>query len=111
MRPSVVQIVSDSGFGSGFIIGSDLIATCHHCVAGQRTVVVYFANGTSATCDAYAAANAQKDIVILRVRTDRRAEHLHLSSDLPPAGEPVVSVRTLREKAVSSAELSKTTRR
>ena len=44
--PSVVQIITDSGSGTGFIVSADgLVVTNKHVVEGERRVTVRFATG------------------------------------------------------------------
>ena len=52
VEPSVVQIESDRGIGSGFVLHeSGLIVTCYHCIANARSAGVVFADGVA--CSPY----------------------------------------------------------
>ena len=64
--PSVFKIETDSGNGTGWMIGPGLILTVHHLVAGETSVVVRQANAPPMTA-LVAGWDATKDIALLEI--------------------------------------------
>lgn len=92
VRASIVQVRSDRGFGSGFVVGEDLVATNHHVVVASTGLRVYFQDGTSAEVEGFAAADVDRDLAVIRVATGERAKPLSLSRQPPSVGDPVAAV-------------------
>jgi len=73
--PSVVSItVKDANSsivktGSGVVIGTNIVATCYHVIAGASTITVNYNDGRSVTAYGITAANKDVDVAILGADT------------------------------------------
>ena len=92
VRASVVQVRSERGLGSGFVVGEDLVATNHHVVVASTGLKVYFQDGTSAEVEGFAAADVDRDLAVIRVATGEKAIPLSFAQELPSVGDPVAAV-------------------
>ncbi len=90
--PSVVQIVTVDGLGSGVIYDSNgLILTAAHVVAGEETVTVRLADGEEIE-GTVLGGDSDFDVAVIRVdRTDLPAATLALDTD-PRAGQLAIAV-------------------
>ena len=87
--PSVFRIETDSGNGTGWMVGPGQILTVHHLVAGETSVVVRQANAPPMTARV-TGWDATKDIALLEITAGQ--EHLHIA--VRQRGLPTVSVST-----------------
>jgi tetratricopeptide (TPR) repeat protein/S1-C subfamily serine protease len=92
VRASVVQVRSERGLGSGFVVGEDLVATNHHVVVASKALKVYFQDGTSADVEGFAAADVDRDLAVIRVATGKKAIPLSFAQEPPSVGDPVAAV-------------------
>ena len=90
--PSVVQIQTQSGVGSGVIYDSDgLILTAAHVVAGEETVTVRFNDGEELQGTVLGGTSGA-DVAVVKVdRTGLPAAELALDSD-PIVGQMAIAV-------------------
>lgn len=92
IEPSVVQIESASGLGSGFVIDqSGLVVTCHHCVEGATDCSVIFADGRRESVVGLRGAWPDHDIAIVKITTLKPVVPLPLETRTMKKGEPVVA--------------------
>jgi serine protease Do len=90
--PAVVELLGIEGSGTGFFISSSgVIATNHHVVEGNPTVVVRFANGTK-LLGHVVYTDTQQDLALVKVE-GQNFPHLPLA-DLVDirAGQTVVAI-------------------
>ena len=89
--PSVVNIQSESGIGSGVVFSEDgLIVTAAHIVEGSETVLVRFLDGKQIEGEVIGIA-AEVDVAVIRVaRTD--LVPATFSDDKPRVGQLAVAV-------------------
>ena len=96
--PSVVRlVVSDaSGHptaqGSGLVVGTNLIATNIHVIAGAHTVVADFGNGHSETVYGVVAVDNERDLALLYANTKGLRPLLLSTGGTAQVGDPVVAV-------------------
>ncbi|TVS15548.1 MAG: hypothetical protein EA424_15770 [Planctomycetaceae bacterium] len=91
VESAVVRISTDRGIGSGFIVdGRGLVVTNFHVVFGARRATVVFANGRSLEVAGWAAVAPDKDLAVLRVRSEQPLPTIPLRAELPRKGEAVV---------------------
>nr|PZN18853.1 MAG: serine protease [Pseudomonadota bacterium] len=65
--PSIVAIVTETGFGTGFVISPDgLIATNLHVVAGQKKILVVLKGAKIPVTEVF-GDDPERDLVILRI--------------------------------------------
>ena len=91
---SVVQIESSSGNGSGFIIdASGTVVTNLHVVQNTGSAEVKFVDGSRYEIAGFVAIAEEKDLVLLRIRSNRSDfEPLPITSELPRKGEKVYAL-------------------
>lgn len=91
---SVVQIESSSGNGSGFIIdASGTVVTNLHVVQNTGSAEVKFVDGSRYEIAGFVAIAEEKDLVLLRIRSNRNDfEPLPITSELPRKGEKVYAL-------------------
>jgi S1-C subfamily serine protease/Flp pilus assembly protein TadD len=104
VRASVVYIRSESGHGSGFVVGKDLVATNHHVVVGATKLEVCFQDGTSALASSFAARNIERDLAVIRVATWEKATPLSLAHEPPSVGAEVAAVSFFKRTGGQIAE-------
>lgn len=92
VRDSVVEIRSDHGQGSGFVVGQDLVATNHHVVVGAKELRVYFDDKTSAPVTGFAAGNVDRDLAVIRVATGKKAIPLSFALEPPSLDDEVAAI-------------------
>ena len=69
-RPAIVQVTTDDGSGSGFLVTSaGHIATNYHVIRNSRYLAVQFPNGRKVKAEV-AAINPQHDMAILKVNSE-----------------------------------------
>ncbi len=92
VKPSVVGIVTESGFGSGFFINADgYILTNAHVVANSQSVTVYDSNEKTYNATIVGSDN-QTDIAVIKIEgTDFPAVEIGDSAMLK-LGETVVAI-------------------
>lgn len=66
---STNDMVGASGFGSGFVIGPNLIATNHHVVEEAMRAEVRYRDGTTAKVEGCVAMDEGRDLAILKVES------------------------------------------
>jgi S1-C subfamily serine protease len=92
VESAVVRISTDRGIGSGFLVdGRGLVVTNFHVVFRARRATVVFANGRSLEVAGWAAVAPEKDLAVLRVRSEQPLPTIPLRADLPRKGEAVVA--------------------
>jgi S1-C subfamily serine protease len=92
IEPSVVQIETNAGMGSGFVLdASGLVVTCHHCIENAFEAVVIFENGTRAPVIGVCKASPELDLAVISVRAPKPLVPLPLAGILPKKGAPVVA--------------------
>ncbi len=91
VESAVVRISTDRGIGSGFLVdGSGLVVTNFHVIFRARRATVVFANGRSLEVAGWAAVAPDKDLAVLRVRSEQPLPTIPLRAELPRKGEAVV---------------------
>lgn len=92
VKPSVVGIVTESGFGSGFFISTDgYILTNAHVVANSQSLTVYDSNEKTYNATIVGSDN-QTDIAVIKVEgADFPAVEIG-DSDMLKLGETVVAI-------------------
>src|SRR5437016_10611681 len=89
--PAVVQVTTDDGSGSGFLVTPfGHIATNYHVIRNSRYLAVQFPDGRKVRA-AVVAVNPQYDMALLKVNSDVVAGIRPLAV-LPEAKEPTVKV-------------------
>jgi S1-C subfamily serine protease len=89
---SVVLVRTPSGFGSGFVVRRDLIATNLHVVRGQSAIAIQTPRGTRLDVRGVAAISVEWDLAVLYV-PDLDLEPLRVGdSERVRVGEPVLAV-------------------
>jgi len=97
INPSIVQIISDRGHGSGFVVSlNGVIATNHHVVANSRYLAVKLSDGRKVDA-VLAVLDPRYDIALLKVN-EQVIEGLEPLTILPDGederiepGQPVVA--------------------
>ena len=91
VESAVVRISTDRGIGSGFVVdGRGLVVTNFHVVFRARRATVVFANGRSLEVAGWAAVAPEKDLAVLRVRSEQPLPTIPLRAELPRKGEAVI---------------------
>jgi S1-C subfamily serine protease len=107
-QPSIVLVATPDGFGAGFVVGGERVATCFHVVRGADKIVVRTSDEVPHVVTAVLAYDAAEDLALLEV-DGLRAPPLPLgdSGELA-AGDPVTVVGHPRgfEGTVSTGVLS-----
>lgn len=89
---SVVVVQTGGGFGTGFVVGDDLVATNLHVIAGRSDIEVRTAAGARLTPRGVAAISSAWDLALLYVpRLGLPALRLG-DSERVRVGEPVVAI-------------------
>jgi S1-C subfamily serine protease len=92
VEPAVVQIKSNLGMGSGFVIDeAGLVVTCFHCVNGAAESTVAFADGRRERVIGLRGAWPDHDIAIVQISTLSTLVSLPLETEPIKKGEPVVA--------------------
>ena len=91
--PGVVKIETNSGSGTGFIIGdTGLILTNRHVVSGDNKVDISFYDGTQQQARVV-ARDSMADIAVLRVNSTHNMKGLPLChAQYPSIGEDVIAI-------------------
>jgi hypothetical protein len=78
---SVVQVETDNGLGTGFVVGTaDTIATNFHVIEGGKEVSCVLANGTRIPVEGFLWADPQYDLALLRTSKPTFLTPLRLSA-------------------------------
>lgn len=89
---SVVLVRTPSGFGSGFVVRRDLIATNLHVVRGQSAIAIQTPRGTRLDVRGVAAISVEWDLAVLYV-PGLDLEPLRVGdSERVRVGEPVLAI-------------------
>ena len=92
--PSIVQVLTDSGSGSGFIVNEDgLVVTNQHVVEGSRIVRVRLGTGRSTYPGTVVERHASLDLAYIQI--DSRLEFTPIAignSDEIRVGEEVIAI-------------------
>jgi putative serine protease PepD len=92
IEPSVVQIKTNTGLGSGFVLDeTGLIVTCYHCIEDAYEAEVIFEDGRRATVIGVCKIAPECDLAILSIRAPRRLAPLPLAGQMPKKGTPIVA--------------------
>jgi len=108
-RPSVVLIRADDSTGSGFVVRDDgTIATNLHLISGASEAVIVLPDGSELDDIEILAADAERDLVLLRSTGAELPPLLLGDSDEVTPGERVVAIGHAAEleEAISEGELS-----
>jgi S1-C subfamily serine protease len=93
VEPSIVQIETDCGMGSGFVLDdTGLIVTCNHCIENALSADVVFANGRRKPVLGTAKIARECDLAILVIEPSDSLVPLPLANKLPKKGEPIVAL-------------------
>jgi S1-C subfamily serine protease len=93
VEPSVVQIETSRGIGSGFVLDkSGLIVTCWHCIQDEACATVVFADGKRLEVLGTAAIAPACDVAILVVEPSDSLVPLALAEAKPWKGERIVII-------------------
>lgn len=91
VEPSIVQLESEYGCGSGFVLDeSGLVVTCQHCLELPGELYVRFADGRREKVLGVKGVCPDHDVAIVRISTLRPVKALPLESRSLQKGEPVV---------------------
>ncbi|MCB1583568.1 MAG: trypsin-like peptidase domain-containing protein [Marinicella sp.] len=87
---STVEILTNKGIGSGFIIDQDHIVTNAHVIEGAETVEAYMV-GTKEKTEilGYVALSIEKDLVILKAKQTKKSAMILTNSDDLQVGDTV----------------------
>ncbi len=92
VEPSVVRIDTDSGHGSGVIVGEDgLVITNYHVIEGARDVSVQLREGKKFAATGYLVIEPTHDLALIKVKGLPSGRLLSLARDLPQVGEKVAA--------------------
>ena len=92
VKPSVVGIVTESGFGSGFFISTDgYILTNAHVVNKAQTITVYDSNEKTYNAT-IAGSDNQTDIAVIKIEGENFPAVEIGDSDVLALGETVVAI-------------------
>jgi S1-C subfamily serine protease len=102
---SVVVIETDSGIGSGFIVGANgVIATNYHVIEGVKKATARFADKTSKPVIGFLAISPGKDLALVQVGGADQTPALSLTDKSPAKGETVYVFGTPQGLAGSVAQ-------
>src|SRR5262249_29263434 len=105
IEPSVVQIETNRGFGSGFVLDkSGLIVTCCHYFEDAGSATAVFANGRRLEVLGTVAVALDCDLASLAVELACSFPPLTLSSGKPKKGEPIVVMGSPKGLSFSECE-------
>lgn len=92
LGPSIVQVETESGLGSGVVFRDGLILTNHHVIAGAQTIVVRNSEGRAVDA-VLIGSDARVDIAVLDVGEDFGAPIAQLAlSDEPTVGQTAIAI-------------------
>jgi len=92
VEPSVVQIRSNVGMGSGFVLDeAGLVVTCYHCVDEAAESTVTFADGRCEQVIGLRGAWPDHDIAVVQISKLKPLVPLPLESGPIKKGEPIVA--------------------
>jgi S1-C subfamily serine protease len=92
VEPSVVQIETASGLGSGFVLdASGLIVTCRHCIDSEFDATVVFADGRREPVTGIVVDSPKADVAVLTIEPVPGIVALPLAGRAPKKGEPIVA--------------------
>lgn len=88
--PSVVQVNTDSGLGSGFYIGETTVVTNYHVIKGATELSIQLSSGEIGKVNSIVGYDADLDIAILSVSI--KGNPLKLTKFLPKVGNTVYTI-------------------
>lgn len=92
VEPSVVQVETSTGFGSGFVLDeSGLVVTCHHCIDNVMGATVVFSDGRRIPVLGAIKASPECDLVVLAIDPSGPLVPLPLAKRTPKKGDPIVA--------------------
>jgi putative serine protease PepD len=92
VEPSVVQVETNRGLGSGFVLDeTGLVVTCNHVVSDVTLAEVVFADGRRAPVIGVCYEDPRQDIAILSIKPPGRVTALALAPTSPKKGAPIVA--------------------
>ena len=86
-KDSVVTVILEKGFGSGFFITEDLIITNQHVVGENQSVIIQLADGKKIPAKVL-RKNQKRDVALVRVTT-KNNKYFKLNKSLPDQGDDV----------------------
>jgi len=92
IKPSVVHIETDTGYGTGFLVGANgVIVTNHHVIADTSSATAVFSGGRTVVVTRVLATEPEKDLALLQLdpRVSALPSPLRLRETLPEQGESV----------------------
>jgi len=97
---------TDSGIGSGFLIGPDLIATAEHVIDGTATISLRTDDHT--TTGVIIGADKSQDLALVRAKTPFHGHVFQLSATAPAVGSQVAALGFPqgRELSITSGAVS-----
>jgi S1-C subfamily serine protease len=92
VEPSVVQIETNRGLGSGFVLDdTGLIVTCYHCIENATNAEVVFEDGRRTAVVGICRAEPMNDLAIVAIKPPWPIAALALATNSPKKGEPIVA--------------------
>jgi putative serine protease PepD len=92
VEPSVVQIKTYAGLGSGFVLDrSGLIVTCNHCIENALVAEVVFSNGRRTAVRGLVKAARDRDLAVIAIEPSELLQPLALAERPPKKGDPIVA--------------------
>lgn len=96
-EPSVVRLdvtlADGRSIGSGFVVHSKgWVVTNHHVVEGAQVAVASFNDDTEAQVVGFLAQDKLRDLVVLKIETERKLKALPLANKTPRKGEATVAI-------------------
>ena len=97
VEPSCVRLdvttPDGKAIGSGFIVqNSDWVVTNHHVVAGAKQASVTLVDGTKIEVEGFLAYGVQRDVAVVKLKSDSKRKPLQLADKLPRKGDDVVAI-------------------
>jgi hypothetical protein len=103
-KPSVVEVTAGSSYGSGFVVGPNLVVTNLHVVEGQTLIKIRFVDGTSRFVSSIFAYDSTWDLVILNAPTGPTKALILGNSEAVKVGDSVVAVGNPKGLAFSISD-------
>lgn len=98
LKPSVVTVShagragAREGSGTGFVVGTNLIATCFHVIEEGRAIHVRLADNREVEVEAVHAWDRKRDLAVLRVKAGDLVPLPLGDSDKLPPGAPFLAI-------------------
>ena len=92
--PSIVQVLTDSGSGSGFIVnGNGLVVTNQHVIDSSRSVEIRLGSGRTTYKGQVVDEHPRLDLAYVQIERDRKFTPIAIGdSDEIRAGEAVIAI-------------------